>query len=176
MASLFVAKARINPIVVDMKKQILGCFALVLALCCQAAAPTPAHLAKVHKLFGILQLQKQYETSLVAGFESATKMGSLDSLPEDQRAKIERGTARVKEMMVTEVGWDKVKEDMAGLYAKHFTEAEVEKITKMLDSDTGRLFITKTLGLLPESLALAQTKAKALMPKAMEIMQEEMAK
>ncbi|MGA2864789.1 MAG: DUF2059 domain-containing protein [Verrucomicrobiota bacterium] len=159
-----------------MKKAIVLCFALLVGACCQGADPTAAHLAKVSKFFDITQMEKTYETSLTAGFEGAAHMGDTSAMPEEERAKMEKALKRVKEFLVTEIGWSKIKEDMAKVYAKHFTEDELDKVIKLLDSETGRMFISKQIGLLAESMALAQSRAQALMPKVIAMMQEEMSK
>ncbi len=162
-----------------MKKSIACCLIILTAAMCQAADPAPSagHLAKVNKYFEVCQMQKQYETGLISGFESASRnMGAGNAMSDEDKAKMDAGFKRVKELLVGEIGWAKVKDDMAKLYARHFTEEELDKIIKLLDNETGRMFVTKQIKILPESLNLAQGKVATLMPKVMEIMQEEMTK
>ena len=161
---------------IAMKKAIVLCSALLVAACCQAADYAAAHLAKVNKFFDITQMPKTYEISLTAGLEGAAHMGDTSALPEEERTKMEKAFKRVKEFMVTEIGWSKVKDDMAKVYAKHFTEDELDKVIKLLDSETGRMFISKQVALQAESVAVAQSRAQALMPKVIAMMQEEMSK
>ncbi len=157
-----------------MKKIIALGIALLLTTGAQAA--TPSHLAKINKFFEVTQMQKQYETGLIAGFEGATRMADLSAMSPDERAKLEKATKRVKEFLLAEMGWPKVKDDLAELYAKHFSEEDLDKITKLLDNETGRMFITKQIALMPESMTYAQTKVQALSPKIATMMQEEMSK
>lgn len=51
---------------------------------------------------------------------------------------MEKVRSRVLEVM----GWESVKGDMAAIYMKHFTEEEVAAIVSMLDTPTGKLFIS----------------------------------
>jgi hypothetical protein len=153
-----------------MKTPIVCTLTALWAICLSAA--TPEHLARINKFFEVTQMQKQYETSLVSGFSAATS-AQQEGLPEDEQATFEKTMQRAKDFLLREMGWPKVKDEMAELYARHFSEEDVEKIIKLLDNDTGRMLSSKQIALLPDSMAFAQKKMRELMPKLMAAMQDE---
>lgn len=135
-----------------------------------------SHKKAIEHLFKTLQMDKQYETAMLAGFDASSGLTPerIASLPEEQREKIKTGIVKVKAKMVELMGWEKVKPDMIELYAKHFSEKEVLDITKLMDSPTGQMMLSKQIGLLSESMAVGQKKAQAILPELMKVMQEEL--
>ena len=142
----------------------------------RAGASPESQRAAMERLFKVMKLDKQYETSMLAGFEAGLGMSgdTLSKLPPEQKAKMEKGVAKIKARMVEMMGWEVIKDDMAALYMKKFSEAEAVAIAKMLETPTGQMMISKQLELLPEGMKLGQRKAQALMPEIMRIMTEEM--
>lgn len=141
-----------------------------------ATASEESHKAAVEKLFDTLQMKRQYETGLLQGFNVGASFSDdkLATLPIEQQNKIKAGMEKVRAKMLELMGWDSVKDDMATIYMKHFSEEEVTAITTMLDTPTGKLLITKQIDLLPETMTLGQKKAQAMMPEIMQIMQNSM--
>lgn len=139
-------------------------------------AATESHRAAIERLFKVLKIDKQYEVSMLAGFDAGTGLNAdrMAALPQDQREKLQQTLAKVKARMVELMGWDKVKPEMVELYAKHFTEKEIDAIAKMMESPTGQMLVSKQLTLMPEAMTIGQKKAQAAMPEIMKIMQEDM--
>jgi hypothetical protein len=157
-----------------MKKLALVCVSVLFVVCAQAA--TPAHIAKINKLFEVLQMQKLYEAGLQAQVDAMNRMMPMEGMTADQRAKMEASMKKVKDLMLTEIGWAKVKDEFVNVYASHISEDEADKIIKLLDSETGKLFVSKQLVVVPESSTIVQSKTQALAPKIMAIMMQDAAK
>lgn len=156
-------------------KKLFSSLAVALALISTAQAADPAHLAAIDKLFVALHQQEQYESALTAGFEAGLG-GALDQMPEAQRAKFQAAMKKVGELMKTEMGWDKIKGEMAELYAKNLTQAEIEAVLPLVEKPEFQTFVSKQLKLLPEATKLGATKAQALQPQIMQLIQAEMSK
>jgi hypothetical protein len=152
-------------------KTLLCLFTVVLAVCFSEAA-NPEHLAKINKFFEVTQMQQQYEMNLTARFSAFPGAANLEGMPEEDRAKYEQMMQRVKDIVVAEAGWSKVKDDMAELYAKHYSEEEIDKILKLIDNDTGKMLYRKQIELLPDSVAYAQKRMQELAPKIAAILSE----
>ncbi len=154
---------------------LLAVLALAL-LTGSGQAATDSHRAAIERLFKVLKIDKQYEVSMLAGFDAGTGLTAdrMAALPQDQREKLQQTLAKVKARMVELMGWDKVKPEMVELYAKHFTEKEIDAIAKMMESPTGQMLVSKQLTLMPDAMGIGQKKAQAAMPEIMKIMQEDM--
>jgi hypothetical protein len=140
------------------------------------AATSESHRAAIDRFFKVLKLDKQYETGMMAGFDASSGLTAdrLASLPAEQKEKIQRGVTKVKAKMVELMGWEKMKPDMMELYARHFTEKEIDDIVKLMETPTGQMMLAKQIALLPEAMALGQKKALAVLPEIMKVMQDEM--
>jgi hypothetical protein len=153
---------------------------LVLAVCLSTLVPCHAspesHRAATERFFKATQMQKQYEVGLLAGFDASSGLTDerVQGLPKEQRDKLANAKVKIKAKMIELMGWEKVKPEMVQLYTKHFSESEIDSITKMMETPTGQLMISKQVALLPEAMAIGQKKAQSIMPEIMKIMQEEM--
>ena len=132
--------------------------------------------AAVEQLFVTMKMKEQYETSLLAGFNVGASMSDrrLANLPLEQQNKFNAGMEKVRSRALELMGWDAVKEEITQLYMRTFTEEEAVAITKMLATPTGQMLLSKQISLLPDSMAIGQKKAQAMMPEIMQIMQEAM--
>ena len=157
------------------KRLLLFLLATTVFAVSSRAAVTESHRAAIEHLFTVLKIDRQYEVAMFAGFEGGLNLTPerLAAMTEDQRTKLQAGVARMKAKMNELMGWEKVKSDMVEIYAKHFSEAEINDITKMMESPTGQMMVSKQLALMPDSMALAQQKARSVMPELVKIMQEE---
>lgn len=155
---------------------IIALATLLLFVPGSQAEVTPSHRDAVMRLFKVLKLDEQYDNGMMAGFDASSGLTEerLKSMPEEQRTKVTRAMTKIKAKMKELMGWDKVKGDMVEIYAKHFTEKEVEAVIKLMETPTAQMMISKQIGLMAESMAIGQKRAKEMMPEIMKIMQEEM--
>ncbi|GAA5145806.1 hypothetical protein GCM10023213_37920 [Prosthecobacter algae] len=156
-------------------KKLISCAFLAIAFLTPALAVEPEHQAAIEKMFKLMHQQEQYETSMTAGFESALG-GAVDQMPEEQKAKFKVAIERVKEFMKAEIGWDKMKGELVELYAQNLTLAEINAVLPLLEKPEFQTVVVKQLKVLPEAAKMGATKAQALQPKIMQIIQEEMTK
>ncbi len=156
--------------------KIAGLLLAIILVIPSAFAAEESHLAAVDRLFTAMKMKEQYETSLISGFNAGLSMSDqkLAGLPIEQQNKINAGMEKVRVRVLELMGWSAVKTEIAGIYTKNFTEDEVVAITKMLETPTGQLLVSKQISLLPETMAIGQKKAQEMMPEIVRIMQESM--
>ncbi|MFM7180426.1 MAG: DUF2059 domain-containing protein [Verrucomicrobiales bacterium] len=136
-----------------------------------APAVSPEQKSLVEKLFEITDTAEQYEAALVHGFDGAMQ-AQAEQMPAEMKAKMAKGMQKVKDLMLAEMGWDKVKDHMISAYADTFSAAELEGVVKALDNPDSRAYFKKVGKLQPKIMAFAQEKSQALTPRIMAIMQE----
>ena len=159
-------------------KKLITLATLVLTLATAHAELAASHRASVEKLITVLQVQKQFEASLVAGFESGlgTSSDQIKALPQEQQDKFAKAIKKVKDTLLEMMSWEKMKPDLIEAYGKNFSEKEATDIIAHMETPTGQMLVTKQAGMVGDVIALTQEKMKVIMPKVMQIMQEEMSK
>lgn len=126
---------------------LLGLGGTALAEMPAAAAPDaaaatkvdPAAVAEAHKLFESMELSKIYSEMVDQATEGLVKR-------QPALAKIKKD---IRDFYAKYIGWDAIKEDLARVYAKYFTPAELKDLEAFYRTPTGR----KALRLTPEIMA-----------------------
>ena len=159
-------------------KTFLTLAALVLTLATANAELAASHRAAVEKLLTVLQVQKQFEASLVAGFETGlgTSSDQIKALPQEQQDKFHKAIEKVKAVLTEMMSWEKMKPDLIEVYGKNFSEMEAAEIAAHMDTPLGQLLVSKQAAMVSGVMTLTQEKMKTFMPKVMQIIQEEMSK
>lgn len=159
-------------------KTFLTLAALVLTLATANAELAASHRAAVEKLLTVLQVQKQFEASLVAGFETGlgTSSDQIKALPQEQQDKFHKAIEKVKAVLTEMMSWEKMKPDLIEVYGKNFSEKEAAEIAAHMDTPLGQLLVSKQAAMVSGVMTLTQEKMKTFMPKVMQIIQEEMSK
>lgn len=155
---------------------ILATFALCLTTA--RADLTPSHQASIEKLVVALQVQKQFESNLILGFEAGMGVTSdqIKAMPPEMQQKFAAAIEKVKTSILELMGWEKLKPDVVAIYGKNFTEQEAKDVTALMESPAGQLLLSKQLKVTADLMKVTQEKMKVLQPKIMEIMQAEMTK
>ena len=155
---------------------ILATFALCLSTA--HADLAPSHQAAIEKLVTVLQVQKQFESNLILGFEAGmgTSSDQIKSLPQEQQDKFAKGIAKVKTVMLEQMGWEKLKPQIVAIYGKNFTEQEAKDVSTLMESPAGQLLLSKQISVAADLMKETQEKMKVLQPQIMQIIQSEMTK
>lgn len=159
-------------------KNLIVLATFVFTLASARAELAASHQAAIEKLMSVMQVQKQFEASLVAGFEAGLGSSSdqIKSLPQEQQDKFHRAITKVKAALIEMMSWDLMKPSLIEAYGKNFTEKEAKDIIAHMETPVGQMLVSKQAAMVPDVMALTQEKTKAIMPKVMQIMQEEMTK
>ena len=155
---------------------ILATFALCLTTA--RADLTASHQAAIEKLVVALQVQKQFESNLIMGFEAGMGLNSdqIKAMPPAMQQKFANGMEKVKTAILEQMGWAKLKPEIVAIYGKNFTEQEAKDVAALMESPTGQMLLERQITLAADLMKETQDKMKVLMPQIMQIMQEEMTK
>ena len=152
-----------------MKKVI--CLFVIATMVCVCAAETKKETV-IEEFFRVAKIKEKYEASMLAGYEAGMGMANLSSLPAEQKKKLEEMNKKIKALMLQEMGWGKVKSDYTKLYLSVYDVAELQAVTKWLKTPIGQTMIDKNILLIPKAMKIGKDKAKALMPKIMQMSME----
>ena len=159
-------------------KNLIVLATLVFTLASARAELAASHQAAIEKLMSVMQVQKQFEASLVAGFEAGLG-GSLEqikSLPQEQQDKFNNAIVKVKAVLLEMMSWEKMKPDLVEVYGKTFSEQEAKDVIAHMETPVGQMIVSKQAGMVASVMQMTQAKTQAIMPQVMKIMQEEMTK
>lgn len=159
-------------------KNLIVLATLVFTLASARAELAASHQAAIEKLMSVMQVQKQFEASLVAGFEAGLGGSSeqIKSLPQEQQDKFNNAIVKVKAVLLEMMSWEKMKPDLVEVYGKTFSEQEAKDIIAHMETPVGQMIVSKQAGMVASVMQMTQAKTQAIMPQVMKIMQEEMTK
>ncbi|WP_397380410.1 DUF2059 domain-containing protein [Prosthecobacter sp.] len=159
-------------------KNILTLATFALCLTTARADLTASHQAAIEKLVVALQVQKQFESNLILGFEAGMGGTSdqIKAMPPAMQQKFATGMEKVKTAILEQMGWAKLKPEIVVIYGKNFTEQEAKDVTALMESPAGQLLLGKQLKVTADLMKETQEKMKVLQPQIMQIMQAEMTK
>lgn len=159
-------------------KNLIVLATLVFTLASARAELAASHQAAIEKLMSVMQVQKQFEASLVAGFEAGLGGSSeqIKSLPQEQQDKFNNAIVKVKVVLLEMMSWEKMKPDLVEVYGKTFSEQEAKDVIAHMETPVGQMIVSKQAGMVASVMQMTQAKTQAIMPQVMKIMQEEMTK
>ncbi len=159
-------------------KNLIVLATLVFTLASARAELAASHQAAIEKLMSVMQVQKQFEASLVAGFEAGLGGSSeqIKSLPQEQQDKFNNAIVKVKAVLLEMMSWEKMKPDLVEVYGKTFSEQEAKDVIAHMETPVGQMIVSKQAGMVASVMQMTQAKTQAIMPQVMKIMQEEMTK
>ncbi len=161
------------------KNIILGLSSVVILSGTYLLAEAPATPSKVeksksydeaYKLLKVMNLEKSYAETLDQMMQAQSRM--LPAELQNDKAKMEQYTKVVNDFINKYVGWDKMKDDMAKMYTKHYTASELQDLSKFYATETGKKTIKVMPQIAAESMQISQGK---IMPHMQEL-QESIAK
>jgi hypothetical protein len=170
----------------NIAKPLLLSIALVLPITVSAEAPKDAAKQELAKKAPAKEAKQEVNKDAV---EAAGKLFSAMNLKDVYKKIVEASTMslvqreprleKVKDKIEAfynkHIGWDAVKDDMAKIYAKYYTAADLEELTKFYTTDLGK----KTLAMLPkisqEGRALGMKKVMSHQEELQKIVQKALA-
>lgn len=133
-----------------------------------AAEISAEKIAKIEKLFELSHAQEKFEVGQKAGFKAGLDMTPMP-IPAAQKQKIIKiGTEVMNEVMP----WKKVKVDMIKVYAKAYTEEELDGVIAILDNKDVQVMLKKEIEVIGPSLKVGMEYGQKLTPLIMQRMNE----
>lgn len=130
-----------------------------------AMADEGSHRALAEELVSIMNVQKSIER--VFERVKQTQVAQLRKLQvsEEESEIVERGAAKLTEIIEKELNWGKVRVKYISIYQETFTEGELRGIVEFYRTPLGRKFVDKTPELMRQSMEINETQMSRLAPK-----------
>ena len=140
---------------------------LVLSLSLTSHADEASRRAKAQEMLTLLHLDRvmdQMMTNMMEQVSTTTKqLAGTNIKPEDQ-AKIDGFQKRVFNLIQSQLGWTALEPEYVDIYAKNFTDEQLDSILVFYKSPTGVALVEKLPTLTAQGMQLAQSKMILLQP------------
>lgn len=156
-----------------MKKLLLG--ALLIATV-PAYAETPPSAASIRELVTLTDVRKMMDTAygqMDGMMAQAMKqaLGDATATPA-QEALIEEFKQKSVELVRTQLGWEKMEPAYLDLYAKTFSQSEVDGMLAFYKSEAGRAVLAKTPKLMTNMTQMMMVQMQSFMPALQKLVAE----
>lgn len=156
-------------------KRFLALALLLFVLPLSSRADDASKHAKIDHLFEIMQmdaLSKQITSAIMQQTTAMSKQMIGDKLDPALQKKLEDFQKRMMDLIMSQVGWKAMEPEYADLYAKTFTEQQIDDLLAFYTSPTGKVFIEKTPELTKGGMQLAQERLKTLQPQVKQLLDD----
>lgn len=136
------------------------------------ASSAPASPATVERLLRAMDMERTLDATFDQVHQMAEGMATQAGVRPRDREAFERYMQRVSEVLREEASWAQLKEPMVQIYARHYTEAEVQGLIAFYESPLGRSMVAKTPAVMQDSAAITQAMMKRVMPRLAALAQE----
>jgi len=126
-----------------------------------------SRIADVYELLEVIHAKENYQKTLDAMMGSQSRMLPLSAKRDPELAK--KYTKIMTDFINKYMSWDLIKEDMAKLYAKYYTQQELRDLKKFYVTPTGQKVLTTVPKIAAESIKLSQLK---MMPHMKELQKD----
>ena len=156
-----------------MKKLLLA--ALLIATV-PAYAETPPSAASIRELVTLTDVRKMMDTAygqMDGMMAQAMKqaLGDATATPA-QEALIEEFKQKSVELVRTQLGWEKMEPAYLDLYAKTFSQSEVDGMLAFYKSEAGRAVLAKTPKLMTNMTQMMMVQMQSFMPALQKLVAE----
>ena len=155
-------------------KKLLLAIALMVSL--PAFAQTPASEASIRELLTVTEARKLLDgayAQLDGLMDQAMKqaMNGQKASPEQEKVMAEFRHKAV-DLIQDEMGWEKLEPMYVDLYAKTFTQPEIDGILAFYKTDSGKALIARMPTLMNNLMQMMMSRMQAFMPRLQELQQE----
>jgi uncharacterized protein len=148
-------------------KRIVLFLGLVVCLPLTAHADDASRHAKAQEMLTLLHmdhLMDQLTNGMMEQMAAVTKqLGGNTVKPEDQ-AKIDEFQKKVVQLVQSQMSWKALEPDYVDIYAKNFTDEQLDAILAFYRSPAGIALVEKLPTLTTQGMQLAQAKMAILQP------------
>ena len=148
-------------------KRIALLLILVLCLPLTAHADEASRRAKAQEMLGLLHMDRlldQMMNNMLDQMSTVTKqLGGRNVKPEDQ-TRVDEFQKKVFQLIQSQMGWKALEPEYVDIYAKDFTDEQLDAILVFYKSPAGVALIEKLPTLTTQGTELAQARVATLMP------------
>jgi hypothetical protein len=150
---------------------------LTLCLCLPATAHADeaARRVKAQEMINLLhmdRLMKQMMDGVMAQVTAMQKQNTGSSITPDQQAKLDAFQAKVFALLDAQMGWKAMQPIYVDLYAKTFTDEELDGILAFYKSPAGIAMIDKLPQLTTQGQQIARERMVIVMPQLQQMIQD----
>ena len=148
---------------------------LAIALPLSARADDASRHAKATELVNLLQLDKiikQTMDGMMAQVTAMSKQVAGSNVTPEQQAKIDQFQKKVFTLVESTVSWKEMQPIYVDLYAKTFTDDELDGIIAFYKSPAGIAIVDKTPGLTNQALQIGRQRMAEIQPQLMQMAQD----
>ena len=154
-------------------KLVKVCFAIVIFVAISNSslclASVESHRAAIEKMLQLSNVGKiiQPVFAKIEGIlqNQFQQMGAS----EEKKPIFEKYNKKIFNLMKEEMSWSKMRDDFIDIYAKVYTEEEINEINKFYSSPTGRKMIEQMPFLMQEALTITQKHLRTVLPEIQKI-------
>ena len=117
-------------------------------------------------------LESTFEMVKQMQMDQLKKIPLPEGLSEEDSEKIASMQGKIMDIVVEEMGWDKIKGDIIDVYVDVFTKEELEGIIEFYKTPFGQKLIKKQPELMHKSMEIAQKQLTSIMPKLQKAIQD----
>jgi uncharacterized protein len=156
-------------------KRIALLLTLFLCLPPTVHADEASRRAKAQEMLTLLhmdRLMNQLMNTALQQTSAITKqLGGKTVKPEDQ-ARIDEFQKKVFQLVESQMGWKALEPDYVDIYAKNFTDEQLDAILAFYKSPTGVALVEKLPTLTAQGMQIAQAKMATLQPQLKQMIQD----
>jgi len=150
------------------------CLALALSVP-SAHADEASRRAKAKEMLALMHMDTTMSKTMDDAMQQMSAMskqlGGHTVSPEDQ-ARMDEFQKKVFALIETEMSWKNLEPDYIELYAKNFTDEQLDGIIAFYKSPAGAALAAKLPTLTTEGMQLVQTKMMAIQPQLQQLIQD----
>lgn len=148
-----------------MKKILLLIASLTLLSSAMTFADTTSKRQVVIELLESMQMDSMMDAMYSQMDGIFINMGRQMNVQASEQAIFERYTQKMTAAMKAEMSWAKMKEPMADIYLKHYSEKELAEMLAFYRSETGKAMVEKMPAVMADSVPISQTMLQNVLPK-----------
>lgn len=146
--------------------------ALSLLLIFNVSATEVASKKSVEELMELTEVSKMMDAMYSQITSMFNNMPKQMGMSEEEKPLFENYMVKVVTLLKSEMNWEKFKEPMIDIYAKRFTEEEIQGLIKFYRSELGQATVKKMPLIMQDSMMMSQALMKSFMPKVQELAME----
>jgi hypothetical protein len=137
---------------------------VTISVCSSGWANPETHRQAAEQVLSLTNAHRLLEPMIGEMQRRQLKQLEEMNLSKDAYGITEKYILRMNELIKAELAWDKMKDENVDLYAKVFSEKELEEIVQLFKSSIGQKMVEKNPDLKHEVMLLGQNRLMKIMP------------
>ena len=156
-------------------KRILLLLTIVFSLPLAAHADEASRRVKAQEMLTLLHMDRlmdQMTNGMLEQMSTMTKQLGGDNIKPVDQAKLDDFQKKVFELIQSQLGWKSLEPEYVDIYAKNFTDEQLDVILAFYKSPTGVALVEKLPTLTTQGMQIAQDRMVALQPKLKQMLDD----